>query len=212
MHAFGQLHLELLDKGSHIAIADHCAFVFLDVEHRLRHHNLQIFLYFHLTAQAPKLLDLFAGEESHFGRQYRTASFHHATFALAAVTLAATGRRQENLLLGQSGHQRVARLDLQRFVIIDGNLHLAFGHEFVAHPKQQGNEQQHDAEENCYAKNYSGSNAHGFKLQCQSTLRPHKAVTIGLLSLGQALCVDSPCAHCDSEQWIVLTNRLRALE
>ena len=32
------------------------------------------------------------------------------------------------------GNQRVARRDCQHFVVVDGDFHLTFRHEFVAHP------------------------------------------------------------------------------
>ena len=134
MLAGGQLHLELLDKSGNIAVADHRAFVFLHVQNRLRHHDFQVFLHLYLASQAPVVLNLLAGKESNFGGQNRSAAFHYTAFALAARAFATTGRRQIHFLFGQRGNQRVARRDGQHFVVVDGDFHLTFGHEFVAHP------------------------------------------------------------------------------
>ena len=52
----GQLHLKLLDKSGHVAVADHRAFVFLHVQNRLRHHDFQVFL--HLPEESEEVLAL----------------------------------------------------------------------------------------------------------------------------------------------------------
>mgnify|MGYP006987331237 CR=1 FL=1 len=87
--AFGQFHHELLEEGRDIAVRDHFTLPLLDAQHRLRHVDLEIFLNFHLTAQAPVLLGHLAVDKARFGRQQFAAALQHLTFAHAARTAAA---------------------------------------------------------------------------------------------------------------------------
>ena len=58
MSTCGQLHLELLDKRSHVLIRNNGTLVLLHAEDRLVDMNLQIALHLTLTTQAPASLDL----------------------------------------------------------------------------------------------------------------------------------------------------------
>ena len=143
-----QLHLELLDEGCHVAVGDNRTFVLLDAEDRLRNGNLHILLHLHLAAQTPMVLDLLAGEESHFCGKNGTAAFQHTTFALSARTLATTSRRKVYLLLGKCRDKCVARGHFQFFIVIDGDGHVALRDELGAQDKQHCHQDQDDHQEN----------------------------------------------------------------
>ena len=57
-----QLHLELLDKGSHVLVADNGTLVLLHAKDRLIDMDLQIAFNLTLTAEAPTCLNLLTGE------------------------------------------------------------------------------------------------------------------------------------------------------
>ena len=141
--AFGQFHHELLEEGRDIAVRDHLALPLLDAQHRLRHVDLEIFLDFHLTAQAPMLLGHLTVDKARFGRQQFAAALQHLTFAHAARTAAATCRRQEHVVVGQRRKQRAAALGDEHFlpaVDVDGDI--ARGGQFRLRKEKQPHENQ----------------------------------------------------------------------
>ena len=153
MLAFGQLHFELLDKGGHVAIGDYRAFVFLDAEYGLGNNDFEVFFHLDLAPEAPMVLNLFAGEETHLGGEYGTATFNDTAFALSARPFAATGRGQVNLLFGKCGDKGVACGDGEFFVVVDGDGHIALGHKFGTEHQKQCHQKEDDHQENdegCY--------------------------------------------------------------
>ena len=144
MLARRQLHLELLDKGGHIAVGDNRAFILLDAEYRLRHGNLQVLFHLHLASQTPMLLYLLAGEETHLGGQDGAAAFQHTAFALSAGAFSAACRGQVNLLLGQRRDKGVARGHSQFLVVVNRDCHIALRHQFVSQHQKQCHQQQDD--------------------------------------------------------------------
>ena len=151
MFACGQLDFELFDEGGHVAVGDHGAFVLLDAEDGGRNGNLHVLLDFHLASQPPVVLDLFAGEESHFGGQNAAAAFEDTAFALSAGTFAAAGRGEVYLLLGEGGDERVAGGDFQFLVVVDGDGHVAGRQQFGAQQQEQRhqNEDDHQKDDQC---------------------------------------------------------------
>ena len=145
MLAFGELDGEFLDEGRHIVVADDLAFEFLDGQGGVGNHDFEVLFHFHLAAQTPMVLNLFAVEESDLGGQNLAAAFHDAAFALSAVAFSAAGGGQVNLLFGQGAQQVAARRHLNLFLaIVDGYFHFAFGGEGTLDYQQQGYQRQDD--------------------------------------------------------------------
>ena len=57
-----QLHLELLDEGSHVLVRDNGTLVLLNTQDRLINVNLQVALNLTLATQTPMVLNLLTGE------------------------------------------------------------------------------------------------------------------------------------------------------
>ena len=101
-----QLHLELLDEGSHVLVADHGTLILLHAEDALRHVDLEVALHLALTAQAPARLDFLTGEVRLLRVEDLSPTLKHLHLALSARSLSAAGRRQEDAVLVERGHQR----------------------------------------------------------------------------------------------------------
>ena len=125
--AFGKLHLELLDKRSHVLVGDNGTFVFLDAHDRIRHGNGAVALYLALASQAPVFLHLLTSELSALRVENFTATFIHLAFALSATTLTATCRREIDVVSGQGAQQTATLLYANRVFTIDGDIDVARG-------------------------------------------------------------------------------------
>ena len=139
VHVFsgGQLHLELLDEGGHVAVRYHGALVFLDAEDAFGKLQRQVFLHLHLAAEAPAFLYLFAAEVGRLGGEYAAAALDDAAFALSAGAFAAAGRGKVDALFAEGADERAARRYGHFFVVVDGDLHVALRYELGAQNKQQ---------------------------------------------------------------------------
>ena len=84
----------------------HLALPLLDAEHRGGNGDLHVLLDLDLTSQTPVVLNLFAVEETGFGRQDVAAALQHLTLALSAGTFTATGRGKEYTLRGERVEKR----------------------------------------------------------------------------------------------------------
>ena len=153
VHVFagGQLHLEFLDEGGHVAVRDHRALVFLDAEDALWELEAHVLFHLHLAAQAPAFLYLFAAEVGRLGGEDAAAALDDAALALAARAFAAAGRRQVDALLAEGADKCSAGGDGKNFVVVDGNLHVALRYEFGAQDEQCRHQQQDDDENDCYS-------------------------------------------------------------
>ena len=146
VHVFagGQLHLELLDEGGHVAVRDHGAFVLLDAEYALGELEAQVLLHLHLAAEAPAFLNLLAAEVGCLGGEYAAAALNDAAFALAAAAFAAAGRGQVDALLAEGADEGAARGDGHFFVVVDGYLHVALRYQLCSKNEKQRHQQQDD--------------------------------------------------------------------
>ena len=147
MLASGELHLEFLDEGGHIAVADHGAFVLLDAEDAFGQGEAEVFLDLHLATQAPAFLLLLAAEEAFLGGKDGAAAFDNAALALATRAFSAAGRGQVDALLAEGGDEGAAGGNVELLVAVDGDFHIALGHELGAQHKQQYHKQEYDDKE-----------------------------------------------------------------
>ena len=120
-----ELHLELLDKRSHILVRDDSTLILLDTEDRLIDVDLEVTLHLTLTAETPAGLDLLACEVRLLGVENLTAAFEHLNLTLAARGLTTAGRGQEDTVLIERGHQRGTLGNVDGTVAVDFNIHIA---------------------------------------------------------------------------------------
>ena len=73
--AFREFDNKLFDEGSHVTVAHHFAFPFLDTEDLRVDGNLHVFAHFHLAAEAPVVELFFSAEETCLGREDSAAAF-----------------------------------------------------------------------------------------------------------------------------------------
>ncbi len=145
----GQLHLEFLDEGGHVAVAHHGAFVFLDAEDALGQLEAEVFLDLDLASEAPAFLLLLAVEEAFLGGQYLAAALDDAALALAAAALAATGRGQVYARLAEGGDESAAGGHVVLLVVVDGDFHVALGYQLGTQDEQRCHQEQDDDEDDC---------------------------------------------------------------
>ena len=143
--AFRQLDRELLDEGGHVLVGDDLALELLDAEGGVGHLDLEIVLDLHLAAEAPVVGDLLAGEEADLRGEDASAALEHLALALAAVALAAAGRRKEDLLLGERVEERAALRDVEHLLaVVDIDLDRSGRGEFNLDEEEQGHQDEGD--------------------------------------------------------------------
>ncbi len=150
--AFGQTDRELLDEGGHVLVGDDLALELLDAQGGVGHLDLEVVLDLHLAAQPPVVGDLLAGEEARFSGKDASAAFQDLAFALSAVTLAAAGGRQEDLLFGERVKERAALRDVEHLLaVIDVDLDRTGRSQTDLDEKEQGHQDEgdHDNHEDC---------------------------------------------------------------
>ena len=154
--ALGEFHREFLDEGSHVLVGDDLAFQLLHAQGRLGNLDLEVVLDLDLAAEAPVVLDLFAGEETGLGGEDLAAAFQDADLALAAVGLSAASGGKEDALVGQGVHQVTALRDVQHLLAtVDVQGNIPGRGEFGLDYQQEGNQDKRDDEngrnraENC---------------------------------------------------------------
>jgi len=151
VHVFagGQLHLEFLDEGGHVAVGDDGALVFLDAEDALGEFKGEVFLDFDLASESPAFLHLTAAEVRELGGEDGAAAADDAALALAAGAFAAACGGEVDALFAEGGYQCSARGNGHFFVVVDGNLHVALRYELGTQDEQRRHQQQDDDEDDC---------------------------------------------------------------
>ena len=127
MLACRQLHLELLDEGGHILVADDGTLVLLHAEDALVDMYLQVALHLTLASKTPSSLYLLTGEVWLLGVEYLATALEHLHLALTARGLTSTGAWQKDTILIECRHQAVALWHVDGAVAIDLYVHISAG-------------------------------------------------------------------------------------
>ena len=150
MLAGRQRYDKLLDERSHIAVAYHGTFPFLDAEDRCRDFYRQVLTHLDLTCQPPVVFDITARQMHHLGGKHLASALHHLHSALGTAALAAASRRQEHIGIGKRRQQISARRHMHVFVFVDCDGDIAAFDKVVLGYEQYRHQHQCDDEKYTY--------------------------------------------------------------
>ena len=150
MLASRQLYLELLDKRSHVLVADNGTLVLLDTKDRLIDMDLQVALHLALATQTPMVLNLLTGEVWFLRIENLATTLKNLDLTLSTRGLTTTGRRQEDAILIERRHQVVALGYGDGTVAVDLDIHIARGREILLRYEQDNHQQDDYQEEYSY--------------------------------------------------------------
>ena len=142
--ALGECQLQLLDERGDVAVGDDLALPLADVEDLGRDLDLHVALDLDLAGEPAAAPGLAAADEARLGRQQVAAAFLDDHLADAAGALAAAGRGDEDLVVGQRLEQRAAGGRLQRLarVVVDQDRDVAVRDQLALGREQDRHQQQ----------------------------------------------------------------------